>query len=170
MKQTCLTKQTLPEICGRICPQDRLCEGACTLNDGFGAHYIGSIEKYITDEAISQGWKPDLSNVIKTKYKVGIVGAGPAGLACADILVRNGFNPIIYDKYEEIGGLLTFEYSFKLEKEVVRQRRKILEDGVEFVLNTNIGKDISFDKFLAMFDAVFLGMGTYTYMKGGLSW
>ena len=105
-----LSHQTnsLPEICGRICPQDRLCEGACTLNDGFGAITIGSIEKYITDEAISQGWKPDLSNVKKTKYKVGIIGAGPAGLACADILVRNGFNPIIYDKYEEIGGLLTF--------------------------------------------------------------
>ena len=166
-----LSHQTnsLPEICGRICPQDRLCEGACTLNDGFGAITIGSIEKYITDEAISQGWKPDLSNIKKNKYKVGIIGAGPAGLACADVLVRNGFNPIIYDKYEEIGGLLTFGIPpFKLEKEIVKQRRKILEDmGVKFVLNTNIGTDISFDKFLNMFDAVFLGMGTYTYMKGG---
>ena len=166
-----LSHQTnsLPEICGRICPQDRLCEGACTLNDGFGAITIGSIEKYITDEAISQGWKPDLSNIKKNKYKVGIIGAGPAGLACADVLVRNGFNPVIYDKYEEIGGLLTFGIPpFKLEKEIVKQRRKILEDmGVKFVLNTNIGTDISFDKFLNMFDAVFLGMGTYTYMKGG---
>ena len=90
-------------------------------------------------------------------------------MACADVLVRNGFNPIIYDKYEEIGGLLTFGIPpFKLEKEIVKQRRKILEDmGVKFVLNTNIGTDISFDKFLNMFDAVFLGMGTYTYMKGG---
>mgnify|MGYP003314324315 CR=1 FL=1 len=91
-----LSHQTnsLPEICGRICPQDRLCEGACTLNDGFGAITIGSIEKYITDEAISQGWKPDLSNIKKNNYKIGIIGAGPAGLACADVLVRNGFNPV----------------------------------------------------------------------------
>ncbi len=166
-----LSHQTnsLPEICGRICPQDRLCEGACTLNDGFGAITIGSIEKYITDEAISQGWKPDISNIKKNKYKVGIIGAGPAGLACADVLVRNGFNPIIYDKYEEIGGLLTFGIPpFKLEKEIVKQRRIILEEmGVKFVLNTEIGKDISFKKFQSMFDAVFLGMGTYTYMKGG---
>ena len=166
-----LSHQTnsLPEICGRICPQDRLCEGACTLNDGFGAITIGSIEKYITDEAISQGWKPNISNIKKNKYKVGIIGAGPAGLACADVLVRNGFNPIIYDKYEEIGGLLRFGIPpFKLEKEIVKQRRKILEDmGVKFVLNTDVGKDISFEKFQNMFDAVFLGMGTYTYMKGG---
>ena len=166
-----LSHQTnsLPEICGRICPQDRLCEGACTLNDGFGAITIGSIEKYITDEAISQGWKPNISNIKKNKYKVGIIGAGPAGLACADVLVRNGFNPIIYDKYEEIGGLLTFGIPpFKLEKKIVKQRRKILEDmGVKFVLNTDVGKDISFEKFQDMFDAVFLGMGTYTYMKGG---
>jgi len=166
-----LSHQTnsLPEICGRICPQDRLCEGACTLNDGFGAITIGSIEKYITDEAISQGWKPDISNIKKNKYKVGIIGAGPAGLACADILVRNGFNPIIYDKYEEIGGLLTFGIPpFKLEKEIVKQRRIILEEmGVKFVLNTEIGRDITFKKFQSMFDAVFLGMGTYTYMKGG---
>ena len=166
-----LSHQTnsLPEICGRICPQDRLCEGACTLNDGFGAITIGSIEKYITDEAISQGWKPNISNIKKNKYKVGIIGAGPAGLSCADVLVRNGFNPIIYDKYEEIGGLLTFGIPpFKLEKEIVKQRRKILEDmGVKFVLNTDVGKDISFEKFQDMFDAVFLGMGTYTYMKGG---
>ncbi len=166
-----LSHQTnsLPEICGRICPQDRLCEGACTLNDGFGAITIGSIEKYITDEAISQGWKPNLSNIRKNKFKVGIIGAGPAGLACADVLVRNGFNPIIYDKYEEIGGLLTFGIPpFKLEKEIVKQRRTILEEmGVKFVLNTEIGKDISFKKFKSMFDAVFLGMGTYTYMKGG---
>ena len=166
-----LSHQTnsLPEICGRICPQDRLCEGACTLNDGFGAITIGSIEKYITDEAISQGWKPNISNIKKNKYKVGIIGAGPAGLACADVLVRNGFNPIIYDKYEEIGGLLTFGIPpFKLEKEIVKQRRKILEGmGVKFVLNTDVGKDISFEKFQNMFDAVFLGMGTYKYMKGG---
>ena len=166
-----LSHQTnsLPEICGRICPQDRLCEGACTLNDGFGAVTIGNIEKYITDEALKQGWKPDLSNVKKTNYKVGIIGAGPAGLACADILARNGVTPHVYDKYEEIGGLLTFGIPpFKLEKEIVLQRRKILEGmGVEFFLNREIGKNLSFKKFLTGYDAVFLGMGTYTYMKGG---
>ena len=166
-----LSHQTnsLPEICGRICPQDRLCEGACTLNDGFGAVTIGSIEKYITDEALKRGWKPDLSNVTPTNYKVGIIGAGPAGLACADVLARKGIKSVVYDKYEEIGGLLTFGIPpFKLEKEVVLKRKKILEGmGIEFKLNTEIGKDISFDKIFSKYDAVFLGMGTYTYMKGG---
>ncbi len=160
---------SLPEICGRICPQDRLCEGACTLNDGFGAVTIGSIEKYITDEAVKQGWKPDMSNVVPTGKKVAIIGAGPAGLGCADILVRNGVEPVVFDKYEEIGGLLTFGIpSFKLEKEVVTRRRAMMEEmGVEFVLNTEIGKDISFQQLVDEYDAVFLGMGTYTYMKGG---
>ncbi|MFK8067383.1 MAG: FAD-dependent oxidoreductase [Gammaproteobacteria bacterium] len=160
---------SLPEICGRICPQDRLCEGACTLNDGFGAVTIGSIEKYITDEAVKQGWKPDMSHVVPTGKKVAIIGAGPAGLGCADILVRNGVEPVVYDSYEEIGGLLTFGIPpFKLEKEVVLTRRKMMEEmGVKFVLNTEIGKDIPFQKLLDDYDAVFLGMGTYTYMKGG---
>lgn len=160
---------SLPEICGRVCPQDRLCEGACTLNDGFGAVTIGSIEKYITDEATKQGWKPDLSNVVDTGKKVAIVGAGPAGLGCADILARNGVKPFVFDKYAEIGGLLTFGIPpFKLEKDVVKKRRELMEDmGVEFVLNTEIGKDIPFQKLLDEYDAVFLGMGTYTYMKGG---
>jgi glutamate synthase (NADPH/NADH) small chain len=160
---------SLPEVCGRVCPQDRLCEGACTLNDDFGAVTIGSIEKYITDTAFKMGWRPDMSDVEWTDKKVAIVGAGPAGLACADILVRNGVKPVVFDKYEEIGGLLTFGIpSFKLEKEVVQLRRQIFtEMGVEFVLNTEIGKDIAFDTLLADYDAVFLGMGTYTSMKGG---
>jgi len=160
---------SLPEICGRICPQDRLCEGACTLNDGFGAVSIGAVEKYITDEALKQGWRPDLSRVVKTDKRVAIVGAGPAGLGCADVLVRNGVLPVVYDRYPEIGGLLTFGIPpFKLEKDVVRTRRKLLEEmGVQFVLNTDIGKDIPFSKLLDEYDAVFLGMGTYTYMKGG---
>ena len=168
-----LSHQTnsLPEICGRICPQDRLCEGDCTLNDGLGAVAIGSIEKYITDEALKKGWKPDMSKVKKTPFKVGIIGSGPAGLACADILVRNGIKPIVYDRYEEIGGLLTFGIPpFKLEKSVVKKRRSILEEmGVEFKLNTEIGKDISFSKIKSMYDAIFLGMGTYTYIKGGFN-
>jgi len=166
-----LSHQTnsLPEICGRICPQDRLCEGACTLNDGFGAVTIGSIEKYITDEALKQGWRPDLSSVISTDKKVAIVGAGPAGLACADVLVRNGVKPVVFDKYPEVGGLLTFGIpSFKLEKKIVHTRRVLLEEmGVEFVLNTDIGKDIKFQSLLDDYDAVFLGMGTYTSLQGG---
>lgn len=160
---------SLPEVCGRVCPQDRLCEGACTLNDDFGAVTIGSIEKYITDTAFKMGWRPDMSGVTWTDKKVAIVGAGPAGLACADILVRNGVKPVVYDRYEEIGGLLTFGIPpFKLEKDVVKLRREIFTDmGIEFVLNTEIGKDIPFQQLLDENDAVFLGMGTYTAMEGG---
>lgn len=160
---------SLPEVCGRICPQDRLCEGACTLNDGLGAVTIGSIEKYITDEALKQGWKPDMSNVRPTGKRVAIVGAGPAGLACADILARSGVTPIVYDKYERIGGLLTYGIpGFKLEKEVVEKRREILEGmGVEFKLGVDIGKDVTFAQLEKDHDAVFLGMGTYKYVKGG---
>ena len=160
---------TLPEICGRVCPQDRLCEGACTLNDGFGAVTIGSVEKYITDTALEQGWRPDMSKVKDTGKRVAIVGAGPAGLGCADILIRAGVTPVVFDKHEEIGGLLTFGIpEFKLEKDVVKRRREVLEGmGVEFVLNTEIGSDIQFQTLLDDYDAVFLGMGTYTYMKGG---
>lgn len=159
---------SLPEICGRICPQDRLCEGACTLEDGFGAVTIGSIEKYITDEAFKLGWKPDMSNVIKTDKAVAIIGAGPAGLACADILTRNGVKAKIFDKYSRIGGLLTFGIPpFKLDKDVVEKRKEILEGmGVEFILNTEVGKDIDFQEIYDNHDAVFLGMGTYKPMKG----
>src|SRR5579862_2939982 len=168
-----LSHQTnsLPEVCGRICPQDRLCEGACTLNDGLGAVSIGSIEKYITDEALKQGWKPDLSNVVRTVKRVAIVGAGPAGLGCADILVRNGVTPVVFDRYTRIGGLLTFGIPpFKLEKEVVEKRREIMEEmGVEFRLGVDIGGDLAFDDLVREFDAVFLGMGTYSYVKGGFA-
>ncbi|WP_231758754.1 FAD-dependent oxidoreductase [Microbulbifer elongatus] len=166
-----LSHQTnsLPEVCGRVCPQDRLCEGACTLNDGFGAVTIGNAEKYITDTAFALGWRPDLSAVKKTDKRVAVVGAGPAGLACADVLVRNGVQPVVFDKYPEIGGLLTFGIpEFKLEKSVMQQRRAIFtEMGVEFCLETEIGKDITFDQLMADYDAVFLAMGTYNYMKGG---
>jgi len=160
---------SLPEMCGRVCPQDRLCEGACTLNDGFGAVTIGSVEKYITDEALKQGWRPDLSNVTPTGKKVAVIGAGPAGLACADVLIRNGVEPIVFDRYHEIGGLLTFGIPpFKLEKEVVFTRRNIMEEmGVKFKLGVEIGKDVSVDQLLADYDAVFMGMGTYTSMRGG---
>ncbi len=160
---------TLPEVCGRVCPQDRLCEGACTLNDGFGAVTIGSAEKYITDTALAMGWRPDLSDVVQTDKRVAIIGAGPAGLGCADVLVRAGVKPVIFDRYPEIGGLLTFGIpEFKLEKQVMIRRREIFTDmGMEFRLNTEIGKDISFDALLEEFDAVFMGMGTYKAMEGG---
>lgn len=160
---------TLPEVCGRVCPQDRLCEGACTLNDGFGAVTIGNVEKYITDTAFALGWRPDMSDVTWTDKKVAIIGAGPAGLGCADILVRNGVKPVVFDKRPEIGGLLTFGIpEFKMEKSVMKNRREIFtEMGVEFRLNTEVGKDISIDTILTDFDAVFMGMGTYTYMRGG---
>jgi glutamate synthase (NADPH/NADH) small chain len=164
----CHRTNSLPEVCGRICPQDRLCEGACTLNTGFGAVSIGSVEKYITDKAIEQGWSPDLSAVVDSGKRVAIVGAGPAGIACADVLARNGVSSVVFDRYPEIGGLLTFGIPpFKLEKEVITRRRKMFEDmGIEFRLNTEIGKDISFASLLDDYDSVFLGMGTYRYMKG----
>lgn len=167
--ELCHATNSLPEMCGRVCPQDRLCESACTLNDDFGAVTIGNIEKYITDTAFDQGWTPDLSHVIKTGKRVAIIGAGPAGLSCADVLTRNGIDAVVYDKNAEIGGLLTFGIpSFKLEKDVIVRRRKIFEGmGIEFRLNVNVGKDISFEELSNEYDAVFLGLGTYTDMTGG---
>ncbi|CCQ12315.1 Glutamate synthase [NADPH] small chain [Pseudoalteromonas luteoviolacea B = ATCC 29581] len=161
---------SLPEVCGRVCPQDRLCEGSCTLNEEFGAVTIGNIEKYITDTAFAAGWKPDMSYVVWTDKKVAIIGAGPAGLGCADVLVRNGVKPVVFDRNPEIGGLLTFGIpAFKLEKSVMSKRREIFtEMGVEFKLNTEVGKDISMDELLAEYDAVFVGVGTYKSMRGGL--
>lgn len=167
--EMCHETNSLPEICGRICPQDRLCEGACTLNDGFGAVTIGAVEKYITDKAFEAGWRPDLSHVRPTGHRVAVVGAGPAGLACADVLARNGTKAIVFDRHPEIGGLLTFGIPpFKLEKRIVLTRRSILEQmGVEFRLRTEIGKDLAFERLLDEYDAVFLGMGAYTAMQGG---
>ena len=160
---------SLPEVCGRVCPQDRLCEGACTLNDGFGAVTIGSIEKYTFTEAYARGWRPDMSQVVATGRRVAVVGAGPAGLACADVLARNGVKAVVYDRNPEIGGLLTFGIpGFKLEKEVVRVRRSVFEGmGIEFLLNTRIGEDLPFADLLRDYDAVFVGVGTYTYIEGG---
>jgi glutamate synthase (NADPH/NADH) small chain len=168
-----LSHQTnsLPEMCGRICPQDRLCEGACTLNDGLGAVTIGSIEKYITDEALKAGWKPDLSHVRPSGHRVAVVGAGPAGLACADVLVRHGVKPVVYDRYARIGGLLTFGIPpFKLEKDVVEKRREIMEGmGVEFRLGVDVGRDVTLEQLSEEYDAVFLGMGAYSAVKGGFA-
>ncbi|MBQ0752845.1 MAG: FAD-dependent oxidoreductase [Gammaproteobacteria bacterium] len=167
--ELCHQTNSLPEVCGRVCPQDRLCEGACTLNDGFGAVTIGSAEKYITDTAIAMGWRPDMSHVVPTDKKVAIIGAGPAGIGCADVLARGGVKAVVFDRYPEIGGLLTFGIpEFKLEKPVMEKRRELLEGmGIEFRLNIEIGKDVMIEQLLSEYDAVFMGMGTYTYMKGG---
>ena len=168
--ELCHQTNSLPEICGRVCPQDRLCEGACTLNSDFGAVTIGNIEKYIVDTAFEMGWRPDLSNVQATGKRVAVIGAGPAGLACADVLVRNGVNPVVFDRHPEIGGLLTFGIpSFKLDKNVMARRREIFTDmGVEFKLGIEIGSDLPFAELLQSYDALFVGTGTYTSMNGNL--
>ncbi|RZA32929.1 MAG: glutamate synthase small subunit [Lysobacteraceae bacterium] len=166
----CHTTNPLPEMCGRVCPQDRLCEGSCTLEDGFGAVTIGAVEKYIVDAALEKGWRPDLSEVVATGKRVAVIGAGPAGLACADVLARNGIHAVVFDRYEQIGGLMQFGIpSFKLEKSIIARRREVLEGmGVEFRLGVEIGKDLGISELLADYDAVFLGTGAYRYTDGGL--
>lgn len=167
-----LSHQTssLPEICGRVCPQDRLCEGACTLGKEYGAITVGNIERYITDTAIAMGWKPDLSRVTPSGKRAAIIGAGPAGLACADVLARNGVQAVVFDRHPEIGGLLTFGIPpFKLDKRVLTHRHEMFREmGIEFQLNIEVGKDISLPQILNEFDTVFLGVGTYRSMKAGI--
>ena len=167
--ELCHQTNSLPEVCGRVCPQERLCEGACTLNDEFGAVTIGAVEKYITDTAFAQGWRPSI-HVQPTGKTVAVIGAGPAGLACADVLIRHGIKPIVYDTYAEIGGLLTFGIpEFKLEKSVISLRRQVFESmGIEFRLNTTIGTDILFADLLDQYEAVFLGMGAYKALSGNI--
>ena len=160
----------LPEICGRVCPQDRLCEGVCTLEDtNFGAVTIGAIERWVTDTAIAQGWRPPGAEPSNGK-RVAIVGAGPAGLAAADRLARAGVFVEVFDRYEEIGGLLTFGIPpFKLDKDVVRTRRGLLEElGVRFRLNVEVGRDMSFASLIDGYDAVFLGTGAYNEVDAEL--
>jgi len=168
--ELCHSTNPLPEVCGRVCPQDRLCEGSCTLNDGFGAVTIGAVEKYIVDTAFARGWRPDLSEVKPTGQRVAVVGAGPAGIGCADRLARNGIQAVVYDRYEQIGGLLQFGIpSFKLDKSVIALRREVLEGmGVEFRLGVEVGRDVGIEQLLAEYDAVFLGTGAYRYTDGGL--
>ncbi len=167
-----LSNQTnsLPEICGRICPQDRLCEGACTLDDGFGAVSIGAVERFITDSAFEAGWTPAAPAADPDTGTVAIVGAGPAGLSCADVLARRGIRSRVFDRYPEIGGLLSFGIpEFKLGIDVVRRRRSILEGmGVEFQLDTTVGTDVTLQELLQHHDAVFLGMGAYRGVTGEL--
>jgi glutamate synthase (NADPH/NADH) small chain len=155
---------TFPEICGRICPQDRLCEGNCVIEQsGHGTVTIGAIEKYITDTAWEQGWVKPIVPAMERDQSVGIIGAGPGGLAAADVLRRAGVQVTVYDRYDRAGGLLTYGIpGFKLEKDVVMRRNEQLElGGVEFVLNCNVGEDISFDAIRGKHDAVVIATGVY---------
>jgi len=155
---------TFPEICGRICPQDRLCEGNCVIEQsGHGTVTIGSVEKYITDTAWENGWVQPIKPHAERSESVGIIGAGPGGLAAADMLRRKGIQVTVYDRYDRAGGLLTYGIpGFKLEKPVVMQRiDQLAEAGVQFVTNCNVGEDISFDAIRGQHDAVLIATGVY---------
>jgi glutamate synthase (NADPH/NADH) small chain len=155
---------TFPEICGRICPQDRLCEGNCVIEQsGHGTVTIGSVEKYITDTAWENGWVQPIKPAHERAESVGIIGAGPGGLAAADVLRRAGVQVTVYDRYDRAGGLLTYGIpGFKLEKDVVMRRNEQLAlGGVTFKQNCNVGEDISFADIRAAHDAVIIATGVY---------
>jgi glutamate synthase (NADPH/NADH) small chain len=155
---------TFPEICGRICPQDRLCEGSCVIEQsGHGTVTIGAIEKYITDHAWEQGWVEPFAPAAERPESVAVIGAGPGGLAAADRLRRAGVQVTIFDRYDRSGGLMVYGIpSFKLEKDVVmRRNRQLEESGVSFRLGCEIGRDISFDELRAQHDAVVIATGVY---------
>jgi len=155
---------TFPEICGRICPQDRLCEGNCVIEQsGHETVTIGAVEKYITDTAWEQGWVKPITLAAELSQSVGIVGAGPGGLAAADRLRRAGYQVTVYDRYDRAGGLLTYGIpGFKLEKDVVMRRNgQLTEGGIKLELNTNVGEDISFADIRAKHDAVIIATGVY---------
>jgi len=155
----------MPEICGRICPQDRLCEGNCVIEKGFQSVTIGAVERWITDTAFARGWVQPTRPLRERAQSVGIVGAGPAGLACADELRKQGYQVTVYDRYDRVGGLLIYGIpGFKLEKPIVQRRHALLEaSGVRFVLGTDIGApgQPSFAELRARHDAVFLAPGVY---------
>ena len=154
---------TFPEICGRICPQDRLCEGNCVIEKGFESVTIGAVEKHITETAFENGWvKPPVPSQ-EREETVAIIGAGPAGLSAADMLRRRGYQVEIYDRYDRVGGLLIYGIpGFKLEKHVVERREQLLRDsGVTFTMNTAIGTDISFSDIKEKHDAVLIATGVY---------
>ena len=154
----------MPEVCGRICPQDRLCEGNCVIEQsGHGTVTIGSMEKYITDNAWEQGWVKPIEVKQEKNQSVGIIGAGPAGLAAAEQLRKNGYKITVYDRYDRAGGLLIYGIpNFKLEKHVVERRTKLLKDGgIDFVQNFEIGKDASLDQLRKRHDAILIATGVY---------
>ena len=155
---------TFPEICGRICPQDRLCEGNCVIEQsGHGTVTIGAVEKYITDTAWEKGWVMPISPRQERPESVGIIGAGPGGLAAADVLRRAGVQVTVYDRYDRAGGLMTYGIpGFKLEKDIVTRRNAQLEQGgVTFKLNCTVGQDIAFDDIRSAHDAVIIATGVY---------
>lgn len=149
-----------PEVMGRICPHDRLCEGDCTLNDGHGAITIGSIETFINEEGFKHGLKPYFPG-ITTDKKVAIIGSGPAGLSCATYLLRSGISVTMYERSDRAGGLLTYGIpGFKLDKKIVDRRLGFLIDaGLKLVVNCDVGHDIEFDMIADQHDAVFIGIG-----------
>jgi glutamate synthase (NADPH/NADH) small chain len=154
----------MPEVCGRICPQDRLCEGNCVIEQsGHGTVTIGSIEKYITDTAWNKGWVKPVKVKRELKQSVGIIGAGPAGMACAEELRKSGYQVTIYDRYDRPGGLLIYGIpNFKLEKFVVERRTKLLkESGIKFVQNFDVGKDKSLYELKEKHDAILISTGVY---------
>ncbi len=154
----------MPEVCGRICPQDRLCEGNCVIEQsGHGTVTIGSVEKYITDNAWEQGWVKPIEVKYEKNQTVGIIGAGPAGLAAAEQLRKNGYKITIYDRYDRAGGLLIYGIpNFKLEKHVVERRTKLLKDGgIEFVQNFEVGKDATLEQLRKKHDAILIATGVY---------
>ena len=154
----------MPEVCGRICPQDRLCEGNCVIEQsGHGTVTIGSIEKYITEKAWENGWVKPIEIKSEKNESVGIIGSGPAGLACGEQLRKKGYKVTIYDRYDRAGGLLIYGIpGFKLEKHVVQRRIKLLEEsGIKFVLNFEVGKDSSLTELREKHDAILIATGVY---------
>ena len=154
----------MPEICGRICPQDRLCEGSCVIEQsGHGTVTIGSVERFLTDTAWENDWVAPLKPRRELPLSVGIVGAGPAGLAAAEQLREKGWQVTVYDRHDRAGGLLIYGIpNFKLDKSIVERRTKRLEDGgIEFVLNCNVGTDISFEKLREKHQSILIATGVY---------
>ena len=154
----------MPEVCGRICPQDRLCEGNCVIEQsGHGTVTIGSIEKYITDTAWEKNWVKPIKVIKEINQSIGIIGAGPAGLACAEELRKFGYQVTIYDRYDRAGGLLIYGIpNFKLEKFVVERRTKLLKDsGIKFVQNFEVGKNKSLKELKSEHDAILIATGVY---------
>ena len=154
----------MPEVCGRICPQDRLCEGNCVIEQsGHGTVTIGSVEKYITDTAWEKGWVKPIKISKELKESIGIIGAGPAGLACAEEMRKYGYKVTVYDRYDRPGGLLIYGIpNFKLEKFVVERRTKLLkESGIKFVQNFEVGKDKTLEQLKSQHDAILIATGVY---------
>ena len=152
-----------PEICGRICPQDRLCEGNCVIEKGFESVTIGAVERYITDTAFEKGWVRPIRPRRELAQSIGIIGAGPGGLAAAEQLRRLGYQVTVYDRYDRVGGLMIYGIpNFKLEKEIVLRRWKLLEEGgIRFRLNFSVGTDASLAELRAQHDAILIATGVY---------